>query len=370
VVTVAVPFSDGFDSAIAVEEQLLGRAPPTPFSKTSRGDIVFISDNAMHIVETDAAGRAPLVDRTVPVDPTWSNSPVIVGDDVWLASWLQDPTGQSVTVTFKPADPTGDRVVVPDVTGRNVGEARAALNGAGLSAGIDPSIDSDDAEATVVAQEPPAGQTVDRGATVGLRTAAPVPDDNIQCPNAVHRRRSNSADVLPPEGQTTLDRVRGLDLSTIRARHPTVERVLLAHRDGDVWTSDGRIVSADDYWLVAYIDPVECPASPEFHNSVPVVFVPQGGVPSTVTTSTTPESSTTSTSTPPSSRITTTTTSPALPQSTVSTRISFKCHVLYQTPASPGAPVGATVFRTDTRQKLFEVKAGEPFPPNWEQQCY
>lgn len=129
---------------VAVTAGVFATRTPT---LSARGDIAFISDNAMHIVETDAAGRAPLVDRTVPVDPTWSNSPVIVGDDVWVASWQQNPTGQSVTVLFKPADPTGDRVVVPDLTGRNVGDARAALNGAGLSAGIDPSIDSDDADA-------------------------------------------------------------------------------------------------------------------------------------------------------------------------------------------------------------------------------
>ena len=63
------------------------------------------------------------------------------------------------------------RVVVPDVTGADVGEAVAELEGAGLRVETG-DVDSNEPRGTVVAQEPVSGIQVDRGASVRLDVSA------------------------------------------------------------------------------------------------------------------------------------------------------------------------------------------------------
>ncbi|MGH9187386.1 MAG: PQQ-binding-like beta-propeller repeat protein, partial [Acidimicrobiales bacterium] len=64
----------------------------------------------------------------------------------------------------------GSPVRVPDVRGRTLAGAEQTLRGAGLRS-TPTDGDPTEPEAVVVAQEPPAGQTVRRGVTIGLRTA-------------------------------------------------------------------------------------------------------------------------------------------------------------------------------------------------------
>jgi serine/threonine-protein kinase len=63
------------------------------------------------------------------------------------------------------------RIVVPDVTGSDVGEAVAELESAGLRAETG-DVDSDEPRGTVVAQEPVSGVQVDPGASVRLDVSA------------------------------------------------------------------------------------------------------------------------------------------------------------------------------------------------------
>ncbi len=63
------------------------------------------------------------------------------------------------------------RIVVPDVTGADVGEAVAELEGAGLRVETG-DVDSNEPSGTVVAQEPVSGVQVDRGASVRLDVSA------------------------------------------------------------------------------------------------------------------------------------------------------------------------------------------------------
>ncbi len=63
------------------------------------------------------------------------------------------------------------RIVVPDVTGADVGDAVAELEGAGLRVETG-DVDSNEPRGTVVAQEPVSGIQVDRGASVRLDVSA------------------------------------------------------------------------------------------------------------------------------------------------------------------------------------------------------
>jgi serine/threonine-protein kinase len=63
------------------------------------------------------------------------------------------------------------RIVVPDVTGSDVGEAVAELESAGLRAETG-EVDSDEPRGTVVSQEPVSGVQVDRGSSVRLDVSA------------------------------------------------------------------------------------------------------------------------------------------------------------------------------------------------------
>jgi beta-lactam-binding protein with PASTA domain len=86
---------------------------------------------------------------------------VVVSRLVVTLSSLPSPTGASRSV-----------VGVPDVVGRQLGEAQAVMRTAGL-AGVAYERDPQGPDSVVVAQKPWAGSAVPRGSTVGFRTRAP-----------------------------------------------------------------------------------------------------------------------------------------------------------------------------------------------------
>jgi hypothetical protein len=79
-----------------------------------------------------------------------------------------------VTLTSVPSTTNASRSVagVPDVVGRQLGQAQAVMRKAGL-VGVAYERDPQGSDSVVVAQEPPAGSTAPLGSTVGFRTRAP-----------------------------------------------------------------------------------------------------------------------------------------------------------------------------------------------------
>jgi beta-lactam-binding protein with PASTA domain len=71
-----------------------------------------------------------------------------------------------------PTDASRSVVGVPDVVGRQLGQAQAVMRGSGL-VGVAYERDPQGSDSVVVAQKPPAGSTVPLGSTVGFRTSAP-----------------------------------------------------------------------------------------------------------------------------------------------------------------------------------------------------
>lgn len=174
------------------------------------------------------------------------------------------------------------QVPVPSLTGQTVTQAKAALASVGLVLGIEPRLDSDDPEATVVAEEPLEGTTVVAGTTVGVRTAAPRPTPARECPKAA-TTLAGPAERLPTKGQTDLDRVRTvIDANrTFFVQTYGADRVVLAHRAGQVavfgsGASRPAVEQADDYEIVAELpNRSSCPAVPASWQGVPIAFVPQ-----------------------------------------------------------------------------------------------
>jgi hypothetical protein len=170
-------------------------------------------------------------------------------------------------------------VVVPDLLGSSVREARSLLAAARLSLSVDRGIDSDDPAATVVAQEPGDGVRIAVGSVIGVRTAAPRPDATNECP-ASKVAPDAPPDALPAAGQTDLDVVRQLVDSE---RGPIIStfrgiRVLLAHRGGNVYRQDGTasppVEHRDDYQIIVELpSPAACPPTPQVWNGVPLAFV-------------------------------------------------------------------------------------------------
>jgi beta-lactam-binding protein with PASTA domain len=79
-----------------------------------------------------------------------------------------------VTLASLPSPANASRSVagVPDVVGRQLGQAQAVMRKAGL-AGVAYERDPQGSDSVVVAQEPSAGSTAPLGSTVGFRTRAP-----------------------------------------------------------------------------------------------------------------------------------------------------------------------------------------------------
>ena len=177
-------------------------------------------------------------------------------------------------------------VAVPSVLGGTVADAADLLRPLGLR-GVVADTDADDGAATVVAQEPPPGAVAAQGSVVGLRTAAPAPSADVQCPRAVHPRfaaRDGSADGLPAAGTTDLEAVRTRAdrlRPELLARYPSAEKAYVAHRRGDVRspTGDGghRVDRADDYQVVVELGSADdCPDRP-VSDGVPITFVLRRG---------------------------------------------------------------------------------------------
>lgn len=172
----------------------------------------------------------------------------------------------------------GPVVVVPDVGGLGLAAARAAVAGRGLRAEVEIT-DATSPGSTVVAQEPPAGARVERGAAVGLRTAGAAPSEADQCPGAVHPL-AGEADLLPRSGDTDLEVVRPLvePLRQLLERsYPSATGVYLAHRGGQVWSTGAsgtvQVQQVEDYQLVVELgDEADCPPQPTSHGA-PVAFV-------------------------------------------------------------------------------------------------
>jgi hypothetical protein len=169
-------------------------------------------------------------------------------------------------------------IVVPSVAGLTVRDADRVLHGVGLVARVDPRLDSDDPDATVIAQEPGPATSIPTGSVVGLRTAGPAPLVAFQCANTTVTPDA-SADALPAAGQTDLDNVRQV-LDTNRAAILTqfdATRAILVHRDGRVWIPDGtsnpRIEQRADYQIAVELPPAACPASAASFGGVPIAFV-------------------------------------------------------------------------------------------------
>jgi hypothetical protein len=92
------------------------------------------------------------------------------------------PAGDVVTVIAPPPEPSGPTtlgVLVPQVVEQRVGQARTALEAAGLSSGVYER-DPQGRDAVVVAQEPPAGVRVPPGSVVGFRTSTDPPPNDTQ----------------------------------------------------------------------------------------------------------------------------------------------------------------------------------------------
>ena len=169
-------------------------------------------------------------------------------------------------------------VVVPSVTGLTLIDAQTALERLGLVADVDTDLDTDDPQATVIAQEPPPTETVPAGTVVGLRTAGPVPDPDFLCPQT-RTSPDASADGLPPAGQTDLEHVRRVldeNRDAILSQFGA-SRAYLVHRDGRVWipdgTSDPRIEARADYQIAVELPPAACPQSVAVFEGVPIAFV-------------------------------------------------------------------------------------------------
>ncbi|MEN3273380.1 MAG: hypothetical protein V7636_2141, partial [Actinomycetota bacterium] len=169
-------------------------------------------------------------------------------------------------------------VVVPSVTGMTAMDAEHVLRNVGLIARIDPRLDSEEPDATVLAQEPGPATALPPGSVVGLRTAGPAPFVDFQCPRTTTSPDA-SADALPPAGQTDLDYVRQVvDTSrdAILAQFGG-SRAVLVHRDGRVWVPDGasnpRVEQRADYQIAVELPPSACPDSPQAFGGVPIAFI-------------------------------------------------------------------------------------------------
>lgn len=104
-------------------------------------------------------------------------------------------------VAAKPRTPAPAPVAAPDVDGMTLGEARAALAGAGLRARVG-SLESEKPPGTVLAQSPHAGEDVARGTTVSLVVsggAAPVAVPDVERLAAADASRALRAAGLRPQ---------------------------------------------------------------------------------------------------------------------------------------------------------------------------
>jgi len=100
------------------------------------------------------------------------------------------------------------QVAVPNVVGRPRAEAQAALEGEGLAVRVTEQEDDEAEPGTVLAQDVPAGTTVDEGTTVTLTVArAPA---RVEVPDVVGREVEDAVERLEEEGFRVRERPRSV----------------------------------------------------------------------------------------------------------------------------------------------------------------
>ncbi|MEU8826088.1 Stk1 family PASTA domain-containing Ser/Thr kinase [Streptomyces sp. NPDC048636] len=117
----------------------------------------------------------------------------------------QDPTGgtkaakgSTVTLTVAAAE---SKIVVPDVTTKNVEDAKKALQKKGLAASVTEEENGDVEAGTVTKQDPAGGQEVDPNSVITLTVAkAPAQQENVQVPNLAGQKLKDAKAALQQLG--------------------------------------------------------------------------------------------------------------------------------------------------------------------------
>jgi PASTA domain/PKD domain len=105
--------------------------------------------------------------------------------------------GTPVRIRIAEAPPK-TTVIVPDLLHGEIGSARALLAEAGLQLG-DSAVEEGDAPPnSVISQSPQAGTTVERGSSVNVVVAQPVPA--VEVPNLVNREEAEAVSLLTQAG--------------------------------------------------------------------------------------------------------------------------------------------------------------------------
>jgi hypothetical protein len=177
--------------------------------------------------------------------------------------------------------PVGGTVVVPDVVGRPMLEARRLLSRVGLLNRVEAN-DASDWFTSVVATEPPAGAVVPYGSKLGLRSALPAPPSFAVCPGwptADLPGGVDSADARPEASTVTLANVRSVVDDREAWRLRGVKGAYLARGVIRPWDRvDGEVVARDDpgYQVVVEVARrAQCPTWPDRSNvsGSPVTYV-------------------------------------------------------------------------------------------------
>jgi hypothetical protein len=176
--------------------------------------------------------------------------------------------GATVRSVDRPDRETGT-VVVPDVVGMTVPEARAQFGRVQLVGRVHDR-DADDWFATVLAQEPPAGSLVSTPGFVGLRTALPAPPASAVCPSfptADLPGGADSADARPGVDSVALQLVRQTVDDQDNWKDRQAKGVFVARGVIRPWDRvNGEVVVVDDpgYQVVVKLpEGAACPTWPE-----------------------------------------------------------------------------------------------------------
>jgi eukaryotic-like serine/threonine-protein kinase len=110
---------------------------------------------------------------------------------------VQLDLGSTVTLVVSSGPP---QVAVPDVTGKNVDDARSALQDAGLKVDVTEQPSADQDPGTVLSQSPAAGTETDKGSTVQL-TVAKKPDQ-VDVPDVTGETDNDAVRILSAAGFT------------------------------------------------------------------------------------------------------------------------------------------------------------------------
>jgi len=198
-----------------------------------------------------------------------------------------DPT---MPIPAPAVPPASTGAVLPDLVGLTLADAKELAASQGFEAdpvtfedGRPPS-DPDFPFAVVIAQKPPAGQTLPAPESpneylnrIGLRTMLPQPPDENICAASDHRV-ATTAEGLPWEGSTNRAAVDGfMQTRSVAEMSSYLRRSLVGMwpgvRDGLVWRqpTDEIVDGTPDYWIIAEVaDVSQCPDSPHFANGLPI----------------------------------------------------------------------------------------------------